>query len=189
MSFTGNRRVGYENPDTVRGGPFVPGYTPEAPRSLVLPRPVVLPRPPGAEATLPLSALPAEVAKLVPEMQQLVMALDSMLRARPLQTYEYPFQGWRVDRIALVNTAVTWLDQFNPVGAGQIRFLKGRRAVILVNHDLLNNVFIRHADAGVAGAGGYIAAGGSITLPLGEKCTVFATSVAATSTISFYQFN
>jgi len=184
----GNYRTGYE-PTLERGSPFVPAYAPEYPRSLVLPRPDEIQRPPGAEATLPLDQLPPAVAALVPDMQRLVMALDAALRARPLPIVEYPFQGWRVDRLALVNTAVTWLDEFQPVLGGQQRYLKGRRAIIIVNHDLTNAVYIRHADSAVAAQGGFLAAGGSITLPLGEKCTVFATAIAATSTVSFYQFN
>lgn len=181
-------RVAPEIPDTEARGPFVPGYRPEAPRSLTLPRPDVLPAPPGAEATLPMEWLPAEVRGLAADAQKMVLALDALLRARPLQTMEYPFQAWRVDLVTLVNTAVVWLDQFNPVAAGQQRYMKGRRAVILVNHNLASNIFIRHIDGGV-NQGGFVAAGGSITLPLGERCCIYATGVAATGLVSFYQFS
>lgn len=184
-----NYRVAPEIPDTEKGGPYVPGYRPEIPRSLVLPRPDVLPAPPGAEATLPMAQLPRELRALAADAQKMVLALDAVIRARPLQTMEYPFQSWRVDRVTLTNTAVVWLDQFNPIVAGQQRFMPGRRAVILVNHNLAANVFIRHIDGGVAAQGGFIAAGGSITLPLGERCSVYATGVAATGMLSFYQFS
>jgi hypothetical protein len=154
-------------PDSYRPPSVTPGPVPVAPRQ---PKPVT-----------PYDGLPPDIA-------QMVRALNMIIRGKPLVTREEAFPSWRVDQINLVAATATWLDERNPqVGAG--RFLQGRRAIIIVNHDAANAIRIRHADAAVGAQGGQIAAGGSISLPLASAAKIWGQAVAAGgSTISFYQF-
>jgi hypothetical protein len=126
---------------------------------------------------------------LTGQLRQMITAMRE-LHGRQVNTREIPFSQWRVDQVILVNTATTWLDERNPASTAPAnqRYLQGRRALTIVNHDTTNHIFIRHVDAALGTSGGYIAAGGSISLPLGNSAKIWATASAATSTISFYQF-
>jgi hypothetical protein len=182
-----NYRVGFEPPWTERGSLRHPADFPSQPRNLVTPAS----RAPAHYAPGP-PPIPEEVkrterfAGFPPQVVTLLKGLEKLFQ-RPISTMERPFDRWRVDQVTLTNVTTTWMDQFMPAAAGQQRFLQGRRAVIIVNHDDTNNIWIRHADQALP-AGGYVAAEGSITLPLGESCKVFGQSAGATSLVSFYQF-
>jgi hypothetical protein len=123
------------------------------------------------------------------EVRNLVEAMRD-LQQRMYNTREKPFTMWRVDQITLDNVTAVWLDQRNPASNSpqQQRFLQGRRGVIIVNHDSQNQIYIRHVEGALATSGGYVAAEGSITLPLGPTAKIWALSSAASSLISFYQF-
>ena len=97
-------------------------------------------------------------------------------------TQEEPVCSWRADLIALTSTTQTWLDD-----PAQGRLIHGRRGIIVVNHDTVLGVWIRHVGMGVT-QGGFLHAGTSISLPLSTSCRVYAQSVALNANISFYQF-
>jgi hypothetical protein len=183
----GTRRFRAERrPEAEKGSLYLPAEPFPIPRTLVTPDtympPSVTPGPVPTPAPKP--ARPWD--DLPPDLKRLIFAFSRLLD-KPVITQENPFAEWRVDQVALVNTGSTWLDERTPIAAAQQRFFQGRRAVVIVNHDAANAVFIRHTEQTVAG-GGQIAAGGSITLPLAASAKVFGIAVAATSTISFYQF-
>jgi hypothetical protein len=178
--------------ETEKGSLYLPAQPLPIPRSLVSPAsyrpPSVTPGP--APMTVEEKTYTDPVlAGLQGELRKLVAAMRE-LQGRVYNTKEQPFSQWRVDQVALTNTAVVWLDQRNPASTAprNQRFLQGRRAVTIVNHDPANQVYIRHVDAALATSGGYIAAGGSISLPLGNSAKIFAIASAAASTVSFYQF-
>lgn len=183
----GNYRVGFEAPWKHASSLRHPAEFPSNPRSLVTPASYAPAHYAPGPPPIPESAKRSDpFAGLQPHVKELLEGLERLLE-RPIVTQELPFPRWRVDQVTLTNTAITWLDQFLPAVAGAQRFLDGRRALIIVNHDTANHIFIRQADQAVA-SGGYIAAGGSISLPLGSRAKVFATASAASSLISFYQF-
>jgi hypothetical protein len=159
------------------------------PRTLVTPDTYMPPSvTPGPMPASPAERRPANLWDgLPPSVVPLVQALMRVF-SKPISTKEEPFDIWRADQIALTLAASTWLDERTPRVAGTQRFLQGRRAIIIVNHDPANPVRIRHTEQAVA-LGGEIAAGGSISLPISDKAAIFGQATAAGgSIISFYQF-
>lgn len=146
---------------------------------------------PGIHSTGPRSLVLQvnRLSRMVPSAQPFAEGVLPKIGDEPGQgqmpwqrTREDSYDFWRVDSVTLVNTNSIWLDD---LGAG--RLLYGRRSIIIVNQDLANAVWISHTQQQAAG-GGYIAAGGSITLPFSDRAKLFGRSVAASSVISFYQF-
>lgn len=123
------------------------------------------------------------LAGLTGQLRALIEALGKSV----IRTKEETFDFWRVDSVALTNGVTTWLDERNPVNPANTRYLQGRRAVIITNQDTTNPVWIRHVGSGVL-QGGYVAAGGSISLPLGTRAQIFCQPTAVGSAVSFYQF-
>ncbi len=190
LPYPGNYRVGVEPPWVERGSLFTTADTPQIPRTLRTSESLAPAMyAPGAQPITEENKKPIRIwegtglpANLIP----LVKILEKLV-AQLYRTREQPFRDWRVDTVALVNTGPIWLDQFGPQVAGTQRYMWNRRALIIVNQDNANAVWIRHTEQAVT-TGGFIAASGSIMLPMDSRAKFFAQSVAATSSVSFYQF-
>jgi len=177
--------------ETEKGSLYLPAQPLPMPRSLVSPEsyrpPSVTPGPRPMTAREKTYHDPL-LTNLTGQLRQMISAMRE-LHGRQVNTREIPFGQWRVDNITLNAANAIWLDERNPSSNAprSQRYLQGRRAITIVNNDTVNNIFIRHVDGALATSGGYIAAGGSISLPLGNNAKIYALGVAA-SVISFYQF-
>lgn len=140
--------------------PAVPPTPTPFPRSLVMPGGRVPPMP-----TVRARAAPAFAA-----------------RTTALETREQPAKEWRADMFLLTPLNYQWLDS-DVLGF----FMPTRRSVTVINHDPNNGIWLRHTSQGVI-LGAFIAAGTSISLPLGPECRVYGQGVAALgSNITFIQ--
>jgi len=102
-----------------------------------------------------------------------------------LQVQEEPYAAWSVVVVVLSVLRSTWLDD-----PQQGRYMDNRRSVTITNHDTQFGCWIRDVETGVI-AGGYLAPGRSISMPLGSRCRVFAQGINPGldgQNISFYQF-
>jgi len=96
---------------------------------------------------------------------------------------EEPYAAWRVDTLAASLLSSLWLDD---PGAG--RYMENRRSVTVTNHDINFGLWIRDIGNGTL-AGGYLAPGRSISMPLGSRCRIFAQGINPVGqNLSFYQF-
>jgi hypothetical protein len=100
----------------------------------------------------------------------------------PTPTREEPATEWRADFFTVTPLGFTWLDD-DTLGY----FMPTRRLITVINHDPAVGIWLRNTSQGVI-FGAYIGPSGSISLPLGPLCKVYAQGInAAGSNLTFIQ--